>query len=331
MKKTLVTYILILLSILYLYAQVGINTINPKGIFHVDPMANTNSTGINSSDDFVILSDGNIGIGTINPTNKLHIVTSENPLRIESLKSGVTSDSLMSITTEGVVRKRSVYSLRKNMVEYPSPENNIFEGMFRYNYTSKHMEYYNGTEWQTIEANVYGGHNEGVVKILSGVQNSRTQFTFTSQNINTFRFINFTPPLSYLAFWPDNIQTPIDSDIIRTTPQANSTYIENYILGQVTTWRVILDYSAKTNGAVAFITIRLRNPVSPSTFQLQQTLVAPNGTTSGSISANFFTIADNFSLVSPFGTGNGYTLEFTSDTPLTISVNSVTRISNYKD
>ncbi len=55
-------------------AQVGIQTENPLAVFHVDPKRNTNSAGtIGASDDVVITSTGNVGIGTIAPVSKLDI------------------------------------------------------------------------------------------------------------------------------------------------------------------------------------------------------------------------------------------------------------------
>lgn len=61
-----------LLSIGICQSQVGINTISPQGIFHVDPKSNTNGT-IGTSDDVVVNSAGNLGLGTINPQAKIHI------------------------------------------------------------------------------------------------------------------------------------------------------------------------------------------------------------------------------------------------------------------
>ena len=61
-------------SIGILCAQVGINTNNPQRLFHIDPKGDTNGTD-NTSDDVIVTESGNIGIGTIAPTSKLHIKT----------------------------------------------------------------------------------------------------------------------------------------------------------------------------------------------------------------------------------------------------------------
>jgi hypothetical protein len=56
------------------FSQVGINTQVPQGILHIDPQSDT--SGINNvGDDIIVTQDGNIGLGTIAPATKLHIVS----------------------------------------------------------------------------------------------------------------------------------------------------------------------------------------------------------------------------------------------------------------
>jgi len=82
-------------------AQIGINTENVKGVFHLDgafTAATTNpQTGnisaLQVSDDVAINVSGNVGVGTIVPSTKLHIVTTE---QAEGLR--------ISDTTEGLFR-----------------------------------------------------------------------------------------------------------------------------------------------------------------------------------------------------------------------------------
>lgn len=75
MKNYYVTLLLFMSG--FTYSQVGINTANPQGIFTVDASKDNPITGIPSAaqqaNDFTILANGNVGIGTSNPTNKLHI------------------------------------------------------------------------------------------------------------------------------------------------------------------------------------------------------------------------------------------------------------------
>lgn len=64
------------------FSQVGINTPNPQGSFHVDGAKDNVSTGVptvaQQSNDFVVLSNGNVGVGTLNPSNKLDIRSTTN-------------------------------------------------------------------------------------------------------------------------------------------------------------------------------------------------------------------------------------------------------------
>ena len=57
-----------------LNAQVGINTKTPLGVLHIDPAGDTNAAGTSStSDDFVVNSNGQVGIGTVFPGKTLDL------------------------------------------------------------------------------------------------------------------------------------------------------------------------------------------------------------------------------------------------------------------
>ncbi|SHF62898.1 hypothetical protein [Dysgonomonas macrotermitis] len=78
--KKIILYLYLSLSIgIIAHAQIGVNTESPIGIFNIDPKGNNNSeqTG-KSDDDVVILTNGNMGIGTTTPSNKLTIVPATN-------------------------------------------------------------------------------------------------------------------------------------------------------------------------------------------------------------------------------------------------------------
>lgn len=76
MKKNILTQITFLLSF-YTFGQVGIGTTNPQGILHIDAATNTVlGTTSTHTDDFIITSTGNVGIGTLAPSTKLEINSS---------------------------------------------------------------------------------------------------------------------------------------------------------------------------------------------------------------------------------------------------------------
>ncbi|MFT3681538.1 MAG: tail fiber domain-containing protein [Ferruginibacter sp.] len=49
----------------------------------------------------------NVGVGTETPTNQLHVVAPADPVRIEGLQPGSLDDSVVTVDTAGVLRKRS--------------------------------------------------------------------------------------------------------------------------------------------------------------------------------------------------------------------------------
>ncbi len=59
-------------------------------------------------------SQTNVGIGTTAPTNRLHVVNTADPLRLEGVSGGAITDSLLTINTTGVVKRRTVASLFSN-------------------------------------------------------------------------------------------------------------------------------------------------------------------------------------------------------------------------
>lgn len=63
-------------------AQVGIGTREPERILHIDPQKNSDGTLGTTGDDVVVTVDGKMGIGTINPSEKLQVegkmLTTEN-------------------------------------------------------------------------------------------------------------------------------------------------------------------------------------------------------------------------------------------------------------
>ena len=79
MKKNIILLIGLLLSG-FSYSQVGINTANPQGIFNIDggkdnPTTGSAHTNAQQLNDFTVTAAGNVGIGKIAPSTKLHITT----------------------------------------------------------------------------------------------------------------------------------------------------------------------------------------------------------------------------------------------------------------
>lgn len=93
-KKLILLFVIQISLVLKIYPQVGINSETPLGIFHIDSQKNTTGTitsASNETDDIIVNSLGNLGVGTLNPQAKLHIKTtgtSDNPISGFSLIDG---------------------------------------------------------------------------------------------------------------------------------------------------------------------------------------------------------------------------------------------------
>jgi len=65
----------------------------------------------NNTERMRVTSGGNIGIGTTNPTNLLHVTASSNPVRIEGLSTDNTLDNIVVVDANGVMKIRNATSL----------------------------------------------------------------------------------------------------------------------------------------------------------------------------------------------------------------------------
>jgi hypothetical protein len=97
--------ILLLFSFLianFLFAQVGINTNNPLAVFHIDGdgLNSTTPTLSEQLNDVVITKDGNLGIGTITPPNKLSINTTGSNTGLH-LPNGASAGKVLTSDASG--------------------------------------------------------------------------------------------------------------------------------------------------------------------------------------------------------------------------------------
>lgn len=110
-KKTFICS-LFLFSTTIFSQSIGINTVNPLGIFHVDGKRDNSKipSPAQQLNDFIITNDGNIGIGTIYPKSKLHISSTSNPLKIEGLTEGSQMTNKILLIDENNIVKKSDFS-----------------------------------------------------------------------------------------------------------------------------------------------------------------------------------------------------------------------------
>lgn len=126
-------------------SQVGVNTNNPQGIFHVDGAkdnpANGSSTPFQDANDFIITSDGSVGVGTTSPD-----ASSILELNVDGLNSGSKKGFLgpkVSLTSNSdtlTIPNPAIGLLVYNLGNNPN---------FKYN----GYIYWSGTDWRTLAGN----------------------------------------------------------------------------------------------------------------------------------------------------------------------------------
>lgn len=145
MKKNILLLVGIF-SLGVMQAQVGVNTNSPQGVFHIDGQGDTNGN-TNISDDVVISTTGNIGVGTNAPATKLDIraSTKSGGLRLQDGSQGADkvlfSDAngnaswanLSPKTTSGVMSSTdiplvSAYKYLGMYISVPPGKSQVFAG-----------------------------------------------------------------------------------------------------------------------------------------------------------------------------------------------------------
>ena len=121
MKKNIILLIGLLLSG-FSYSQVGINTVNPQGIFNIDggkdnPTTGSAHTNAQQLNDFTVTAAGNVGIGKIAPSTKLHITTggtatSPNPSGFRLEDGNQNTNFVLTSDTNGVGTWKPVAATR---------------------------------------------------------------------------------------------------------------------------------------------------------------------------------------------------------------------------
>lgn len=111
-------------------AQVGIGTINPIATFHVDGAKDNPESGeptlAQQTNDFVVTSTGNVGIGIIDPQRSIDVDAKNRSLRVRNLERRVPEsyDILSRDLTSGNVYATS-FSYSVSVTLQPNASNTI--------------------------------------------------------------------------------------------------------------------------------------------------------------------------------------------------------------
>jgi len=127
-----------------LVAQTGVNTLNPKGVFHVDAKKdNPNAANPNAqqqANDFIITENGNVGIGTITP----HI-SALLELNVNGLSNGNKKGFLApQVSLNALDDVSTILSPTPGLLVYNLGEAEAF--------SYRGYVFWNGTEWRAFSS-----------------------------------------------------------------------------------------------------------------------------------------------------------------------------------
>ena len=208
-------------------------------------------------------------------------------------------------------------------------------GTLIFNTTENRFEFWDGTVWrQLFVATSSQAGNDGVVKINSGDGGEKPTVSLDAGG-NSYgppKQILYTTPLVFApsptTSWPETtVPFPgTTSNIYIGTNATTQRWRENEINGQVHIWRIIATVTADSNSASS-VKATFKNP--DSNFEINSISLVPSGSSGEPkvLTFYFYTIADPDS----FATGKGYQLWVEADAGVTFEMESLTRVSLFKD
>jgi len=124
-----------------MFSQVGVNTSNPQGVFHVDGAKDNAATGVSTaaqqSNDFIVSTDGSVGIGTNTPNSSAIL-----DVNVDGLPSGSKKAFLgPKVALDSYTDQMTISSPATGLLVY-----NLGTGGLTYN----GYVFWNGAEWRTF-------------------------------------------------------------------------------------------------------------------------------------------------------------------------------------
>ncbi|MBH1959800.1 MAG: hypothetical protein I8H68_06795 [Flavobacteriia bacterium] len=213
---------------------------------------------------------------------------------------------------------------------------NLAAGTLIYNTSADRFEFWDGLVWrQLFVATSSVAGNDGVVKVDSGAGGVKPTLSLAGAG-NTYGpavQVLYTTPLIFApsptTSWPETtVPYPgVTANIYSGATAATQRWRENLIMGQVHIWRVIATATAGSNSTGSLLAT-FKNP--DSGFEINSIALLPSGSSGVPkvVTFYFYTIADQFSIPE---TTKGYQLWMTADQTVSVRIESMTRVSLFKD
>ena len=213
---------------------------------------------------------------------------------------------------------------------------NLAAGTLIYNTTADRFEFWDGLVWrQLFVATSSVAGNDGVVKVDSGAGGVKPTLSLAGAG-NTYGppvQVLYTTPLVFApsptTSWPETtVPYPgVTANIYSGATAATQRWRENLIMGQVHVWRVVATATAGSNSTGSLLAT-FKNP--DSGFEINSIALLPSGSSGVPkvVTFYFYTIADPLSI--PEAT-KGYQLWMTADQTVSVRIESMTRVSLFKD
>ncbi|MGG5208949.1 hypothetical protein ACQWU4_08370 [Chryseobacterium sp. MIQD13] len=306
MKKTILLFATIASG--FIYSQVGINTSNPQGIFHVDGLKDNPASGVptapQGSNDFTITSTGRVGIGTTEPN--------------ASAILDVNVDGLAVGSKKGLLGPKVALTSQTDQVTIPSP----VAGLLVYNLGTGGLGYtgyvfWNGTEWRTfnngsLAPGTLGAITCNGVTLSPGTYTAGTPYTgtmnvpYTGGNGGVYAAQTVGPVNGLTATLPAgnfNVGSGILSYTVSGMPTASSPTLTTFpinIGGQtcsatvgagavIAPGELVYYHSSIPRQTTSFLLSQFLNdlPVVNNTFRVDAFITSPNAFDGNGTSTNF--------------------------------------------
>lgn len=262
------------------------------------------------------LDEFNNILNTIGSSDNRFYTTTKDDLLMRTDETHFTAPSIRTIGK----RMFSALSNILNLNEYNSDSLVSKKYLVDQNFIGEENVIEINRDYGNVKANSYSSDISTESKIILGSIGPSTTKQITYPTTENNFVINFSSSPTQTVPYPDRELF----DWTKFYDGTNNTFLENKVLGQTNEWRIRLQITKASNQTGGF-EVRLYNQLSG--FELGDISFLSDGITDFQHTVYFRTIADDVSLPSPLGTGQGYNMEVITYSGITLTNVVVTDIT----